>query len=388
MILRLYKLHRLCAGLYLLCGLTGFHLQAVADSESENTARQLEEIVGELNALDQWFTEAEEQRAALMVELQSQDHDIAELNQQIQLLHKQIKDTQTALDELNAEQTGLVTKKQQQAVYIAQHISAAYRLSGQDFLKQLLNQESPDTLDRLARYHRYMSLSRLDVFKEFQHTLEQLAATNKALNEQQSTQRRQRADLQAEQSNLSNGRDERAKLIAELEAEKAVKTESYKRLQQDRKRLATLLEELRRRATELDGTAFANARGKLPMPVAGPVRHAFGARRAEGRLRWHGIDIAASHGTPVTAVFRGRVVFSDWLRGFGFLIILDHGSGYMTLYGHADALFKRVGDWVESGETIANAGNSGGNQDSGLYFEIRHNGKPKDPITWVKRASA
>ena len=121
------------------------------------------------------------------------------------------------------------------------------------------------------------------------------------------------------------------------------------------------------------------------MPVKGRILHAFGSPRADNRLRWHGIDIQAQQGTPITAVFRGRVIFADWLRGFGFLTVLDHGSGYMSLYGHVDVLYKKEGDWVESGEPLAGAGNSGGRADSGVYFEIRHNGKALDPITWVNR---
>ena len=121
------------------------------------------------------------------------------------------------------------------------------------------------------------------------------------------------------------------------------------------------------------------------MPLSGRVRHAFGSPRADGRLRWHGIDIAATEGSPVTAIYRGRVIFADWLRGFGLLTILDHGGSYMTLYGHADVLYKNVGDSVESGEIIAGAGNSGGTRNTGIYFEVRHNGVPKDPMGWVLR---
>jgi septal ring factor EnvC (AmiA/AmiB activator) len=115
------------------------------------------------------------------------------------------------------------------------------------------------------------------------------------------------------------------------------------------------------------------------------VLQAFGSPRAEGRLTWHGLLVEADEGTPVKAVFRGRVVFADWLRGFGLLTIVDHGSGYMTLYGHADALTKRVGDWVESGEEIAQAGRSGGRTTTGLYFEVRHDGRAADPIVWLAR---
>ena len=155
------------------------------------------------------------------------------------------------------------------------------------------------------------------------------------------------------------------------------------RLHTDRNRLEALLAELRRRATELDGSQFASRKGSLPWPVHGTVRSRFGQTRADGRLVWHGIVLAADEGTPVTSIFRGRVVFADWLRGFGLLTIIDHGSGYMTLYGQADVLSKTVGEWVESGEIIARAGRSGGKTISGLYFEVRQQGMARDPLRWL-----
>ena len=120
--------------------------------------------------------------------------------------------------------------------------------------------------------------------------------------------------------------------------------------------------------------------------MSGTIENRFGQPRADGRLRWHGVRFGATEGAPVTAVFRGRVVFADWLRGFGLLTIVDHGSGYMTLYGHADDLTKRVGDMVESGEVIAHAGQSGGQLAIGLYFEVRQNGDARDPLGWLAKS--
>jgi septal ring factor EnvC (AmiA/AmiB activator) len=359
-------------------------LQA-AEADPEQTAAQLKQTVARLNALDQWFSQAEEKRAIWLVELQRADNGIAQLNHQVADIREQVELTTAELAALQMRQRQLQTQRQTQAKLIAEHVAAAYRLTGQDFLKQLLNQESPDEFERMIRYHRYFSESRLNVMQDYQVTLNQLAQTNAQLEAQQTQQQAQQRRLVGEQRNLAGERQGRARLIDELDAETQDKTEEYKRLERDRQRLEQLLAELRRRATELDGTAFANAKGSLPMPLSGRIRHAFGSRRADGRLRWHGIDIAASPGTPVTAVYRGRVIFADWLRGFGLLTILDHGSDYMTLYGHADVLYKNVGDWVESGEVIAGAGNSGGKQDTGIYFEVRHKGQPKDPIGWVMR---
>jgi len=356
-----------------------------ATPDPNETAAQLKSTVERLNALDQWFSETEKQRAIWLVELQRQDREISKLNQQVAGIRDRIKLTDAQLKELRAQQQQLSAQRRTQAELIAEHLGAAYRLSGQDFLKQLLNQQSPDTFERMIRYHRYFSESRLAVLGEYQQTLAELNATNSRLTEQQVEQTGQQQQLVAQQAELAGERQSRAKVIDQLDAETKSKTADYERLEKDRVRLEQLLAELRRRAIELDGAAFVAAKGSLPLPAPGRIRHGFGSRRADGRLRWHGIDIAAAVGAPVTAVYRGRVVFADWLRGFGLLTILDHGSDYMTLYGHADVLYKKVGDWVESGEVIAGAGNSGGTQDSGIYFEVRHKGQPKDPISWVSR---
>lgn len=358
---------------------------AAATPDALETAQQLKDTLEALNALDEWFTEAEKRRNGWLKELKRQDNEIAGINRAVAEVRSELLNTNRALNALDAHSADLEAKRRTQAKLIAEHVGAAYRLTGQDFLKQLLNQESPDEFERMIRYHRYFSESRLDVMAEYQGTLAELEATDRELEAKKVNQREQQEALSAEQRSLNSERASRADLISQLDAETESKTAEYERLEADRTRLETLLAELRRRASELDGSAFASAQGTLPMPTDGRIRHAFGSRRADGRLRWHGLDIVAPVGTDVTAVFRGRVVFSDWLRGFGLLTILDHGSDYMTLYGHADSLHKKVGDWVESGEVIASAGNSGGKKEPGVYFEVRHKGEPKDPIGWVMR---
>ena len=361
---------------------------APVHSQQENpqeAAAQLEETLERLNALDRWFSDAQEQRSIWLVELRRADREVAQINLQVSDIETQIDSTNAELASLASKQDSLQAQRKTQAGLISEHIAAAYRLTGEDFLKQLLNQESPDEFARMIRYHRYFSESRLAVLQEYQDTLSQLAITNTELSAQKDQLSAQQERLQREQLTLADERQGRAKVIDELDLERQTKNEEYSRLERDRERLQTLLAELQRQVTELDGDAFAQARGNLPMPLSGRVRHAFGSPRADGRLRWHGIDIAATEGSPVTAIYRGRVIFADWLRGFGLLTILDHGGSYMTLYGHADVLYKNVGDSVESGEIIAGAGNSGGTRNTGIYFEVRHNGVPKDPMGWVLR---
>ncbi len=372
-------------GLSLAFVLLVFCVNASAAESEEATAAALKETLNRLNALNEWLTEADKRKVVLQQELKAQDMAIAAINKDVRDLTDALADTQTTLELLNTRQSDLTAKRLQQAQLIAEHVAAAYRLTGQDVLKQLLNQQSPDEFQRMIRYHRAFSESRLQVLASYQETLKDLEETSQKVAEQQDTQRKQQAALVEEQNRLTADRQTRAQVIDDLAAETKNRTEEARILEQDRARLEQLLTRLRAQATELDGTGFKNARGGLPMPVAGNIRHAFGSRRSDGRLRWHGIDIRAEHGAPVRAVFAGRVIFADWLRGFGLLTIVDHGGDYMTLYGHADVLHKKVGDRVESGETIAGAGNSGGKTDPGLYFEVRHKGKPQDPIGWLSR---
>ena len=358
---------------------------AVAATEAGKTSAQLAAVVKRLNALDQWLSDAGERRRLWLIELQRKDRQVAEINRQTDTLRTVLKRIGVELSALNARQDKLNRLSKKQAQLINEHIGAAYRLTGQDFFKQLLNQESPDTFTRMIRYHRHFSDARFELIEDYEQTLDEIKRNNSQLSEQKTQQIKQQDTLVEEQRLLDNERENRSALIAKLDLETADKTIEYEQLKQDQTRLARLLAELQQQIGDLDGSGFIAAKGTLPMPVEGKIIHAYGAQRAEGRLRWHGIDIRAKEGTPVRAVYQGRVIFADWLRGFGLLTILDHGSGYMTLYGHADILNKNVGDWVESGEQLAGAGNSGGAQTSGIYFEVRHKGQTADPISWVAR---
>jgi septal ring factor EnvC (AmiA/AmiB activator) len=190
---------------------------------------------------------------------------------------------------------------------------------------------------------------------------------------------------------LEKSRDERRAALAKAEAEIRDGTAAIAKLRAEEQRLAELVQ----RVGELmagfpvdSEEPFAASRGKLAWPVQGRVTGNFGQVRGAGPVRWNGVLVEAAAGTPVRAVHRGRIAFADWLQGVGLLIIVDHGGGFMTLYGHNEALLKESGDWVEPGELIAQVGDTGGQASSGLYFEIRQNGEPVDPNRWLARAAA
>ncbi len=373
-----------CIGLILgAAALSGAPEGSAADRAT--TEAELARITERLNDLDVWLGSAARKRAQWQREIQASDRQVARLSREVDAAAEAVAAVQADLTALRREQASLETQRRAQAEHIAEHLASAQRLAGEDFIKLLLNQQSPETLDRMVRYHRYFTAARLDAVAEYRDTLTALAENEARLEARAADAEARRADLAREQQALVDTRRERQALLDELAAETEDKEAERERLEADRERLETLLAELQRRAQTLDGRAFAQRKGALPWPLRGRVMNAYGQPRAEGRLTWHGLMVEADEGAPVQAVFRGRVVFADWLRGFGLLTIVDHGSGYMTLYGHADRLDKTVGDWVEGGEVIARAGRSGGLGTTGLYFEVRHEGEATDPIIWLAR---
>ncbi|MEM8767040.1 MAG: peptidoglycan DD-metalloendopeptidase family protein [Pseudomonadota bacterium] len=368
-----------------LLSLPATNATAAANEDPAETEKALNTVVERLNALDRWITDAGKQRVRWERDIQEKDKEVAEVARRVESANDSLRTVRDELARLEAEQESLETSRREQAAKIGEHLAASYRMSGQDFLKLLLNQESPDTFERIARYHRYFTDARLEAVSRYRATLDDLADNRFQLETRQEEAEARRETLREEEQALVRERESRRTLLAELNEELEDKTSERERLTADRERLEQLLAELRRRATDLDGSGFVARKGKLPWPLQGRVKNAFGQSRAEGRLTWHGMVIAAEEGTAVQAVYRGRVVFANWLRGFGLLTIIDHGGGFMTLYGHADVLLKTVGDWTEGGEVVARAGKSGGQQSSGLYFEVRQKGVARDPIGWLQR---
>jgi septal ring factor EnvC (AmiA/AmiB activator) len=366
-------------------GLVTAPLHGAELANPEDARKALDDVVERLNALDRWIDDAGKQRVRWEKDVQEKDVEVARVASSVERTAKALKGIESDLKTLAKEQQLLEQRRTEQAERIGEHLAASYRMSGQDFVKLLLNQESPETFERIARYHRYFTEARLGAIDDYRSTLDDLADNRFKLETRRDEQQAQSNELKGQELALVREREARKSLISELDQEIESKSSERQRLEADRNRLEQLFAELQRRATDLDGSGFVARKGSLPWPLSGRVTNAFGQSRADGRLTWHGMLIAADEGTTVKSVFRGRVVFANWLRGFGLLTIIDHGGGFMTLYGHADVLLKTVGDWAESGETIARAGKSGGQKMSGLYFEVRQKGVARDPIGWLKK---
>lgn len=365
----------------LLQALTHTPFSIAADEKSAEV--ELQQIVEQLNDLESWLNEATDKRARLEREIRDKDKEVANVAREVRRAKTGLKQAKLDLTELGYRRDLLIEQRQVQAQRIGEHLAAAYRLTGQDVVKQLLNQESPDELDRMLRYHEVLSSARIEALQQFEQTVKKLEQNRIALEAQTQALTQKQQQLNQRQRGLVKERDTRKGLITELNGEVEDKASTRKRLLANRSRLESLLTELRQRTPELDGEAFANNKGLLPWPISGNVDSKFGSTRDDGQMKWQGVLFGATEGEPVRAVSSGKVVFADWLRGYGLLIIIDHGGGYMTLYGNADGLLKNLDDWVEGGELIAQAGRSGGQAESGLYFEIRHKGQVSNPLGWL-----
>lgn len=361
---------------------------ADAAEEEPDAARELAQVVERLNALDVWLDQAGQHLASRQKALQSADRRVAAAAGRIRDLGGRIGAAEAALVELDRERETLAEERELHTHRVAEHARAAWRLAGDDVAKLILNQQDPAAVERVLRYHAHLADTRAAAADALAETLADLDRNAAERRREAESLRQARSELAAGQRALVAERDRQRQVVAGLEADVDAKRQERERLLASQQRLQQLVDALAARKLPGPSGAGLGQAGRLPWPVEGRVQANFGEPRAGGRMRWQGMVIAAPQGAAVRTVASGRVAFADWLRGFGMLAIVDHGDGYLSLYGHADTLYKSADDRVEAGETIAAVGRSGGQDQIGLYFEIRKGGVPVDPRAWLRTLAA
>ncbi len=384
---------------------------------------ELSELRGRLDKLQKELSKKEASRAEAADALKESEQTISAVNRKLNDLSVKQRTAQAEVANLQnriAAMEGRITEERKRIEKILQ---TRYMRGAQDSLKMVLTGQDPATVARQLYYYSYISRARTELMGRFRLDAEKLAllkseSQNKAdeLSLLQEEEAKGKQQLQAEQL-------KRKQVLAQLSQQIAEQRKEIGRLKQNEQRLTRLVEEINRllakkradeakqRALEaeakagkkprskappvqrnddvpddsLAGKAFASLKGRLKLPVRGELANRFGSPREAGGPSWKGLFIRAKTGETVRAIADGRVVYSDWLRGFGNLLILDHGGGYMSLYGYNEALLRAVGESIKSGDGLAKVGSSGGNADSGLYFELRYQSKPLDPLGWVAR---
>lgn len=363
---------------------SGFAQQS-ANTDYESKLQQLQKSI---TALKNELSKVRSNRDKLQSDLQASEVEVGELVKKIEQLKGELANQKKQLTQLNQKQDELQQARKEQQIQIAEQVNSAYRLGQQSQVKLLLNQEQPEKLARVSRYYRYFLDARAEKIETYLDTLAELDTIKPSIEARTQELLVSQQQLEQRHQQLTKAQAEREKTLARLSQSIQRKDEELKQKAQDQQQLEKLIAQVAASITKLalpgDGQPFAKLRGKMPMPAKGKILKQFGSTKIAGKLTWEGILIGAQAGSEVRAIHHGRVVFANYLRGQGLLMILDHGDGYMSLYAHNQALLKEPGDWVNAGELIARVGNSGGQSENALYFEIRHKGRPTNPNHWCR----
>ena len=362
-------------------------LDYVSAADDQQQAR-LEKLDRSISKLEKKLRSRDKQKDSLQNELKKVEVEASQLTGNLRKLGKEIRTVVAELSILKQQETDLQARIVQQADVIAEQIAAAHKLGDQEPIKLLLNQENPQQLARMFKYYDYFLQARSEKITSYMNDVESLTEVIARISSQQLALKRSQSDLKSGQEKLRGRVAKRSVTLKQLDASLVSDKKKLGSLQRERSELEEILSAVEEAVADMtlpsNYKPFLSRKGKLSWPLKGRVAHSYGSQRS-GELRWEGWLISASAGTAVNAVHNGRIVFSNYLRGFGLLAIVDHGDGYMTLYAHNQELLKDTGDWVQSNELVARAGNTGGLNKPALYFEIRSQGKPADPKVWLEK---
>jgi septal ring factor EnvC (AmiA/AmiB activator) len=356
------------------------HERAQKKAELEKLRKTISSLRKEIDSTRSLHTSVNRQLEKTEVAIGKRVNNIKQINRKLARQKRQLR---KLFSEKRQHEKDMASHR----ALLGQQLRTAYINGQQEYLKLLLNQQDPAALSRVMTYYDYFNRARTERIEEALKTIRQLDTVKVKIEHQQRVLGKLKKQELAQKQELEKEYKTRAGIVARLKQELNTKGKQLSQLRENEQQIQQLLQAIREVMPELlkvpdESIPFARLRGKLQWPAAGKINNLFGARRSAGRLNWNGILIHAPQGRDVHAVARGRVAYAEWLRGYGLLLIIDHGDGYMSLYGHNQSLYKETGDWVEAGEVIASIGNSGGQQHSGLYFEIRHNGRPTNPGKW------
>lgn len=358
-------------------------------NQRQEKKHELEKLRRRMGELRQNIEQKQQEKNSATKFLKDIEVRIGERAYVLRKINRHLRKQKRELTRLRKQQQQTRNKLVSQRKILSQQIRAAYMIGQQEYLKLLLNQENPAAIGRTLTYYDYFHKARSHHIDEAVVTIKKLNDLTKLVkiktNELKSSRKQQRVEKQK----LEDDFIDRSKIITAMEKDIAAQGNRLKKLAADEKSLQQLLKDIHKimpsMLTEIDKReTFSKKRGRLQWPVKGKVKRLFGKSRQAANIKWNGVLIPSAEGKEVKAISHGRVAYADWLRGYGMLVIIDHGDGYMTLYGYNQALYKETGDWVEEGEVIATVGRSGGQLKSGLYFEVRVKGQPSNPTKWCR----
>ncbi|WP_116474883.1 murein hydrolase activator EnvC [Zobellella maritima] len=388
-------------------------------------SKELKDVQGQIASQQQNLKQQQDQLKRLQQQLAKDEKAISALASRLNDTRNRLSASQAELAQLNRRHQELGQQAERQQSLLAEQLRAAYQSGRHDYLKLLLNGQDSADIDRLLHYYSHLNQVRVRALHELAHTRQQLAENRRQAEHTQAELNRLLSRQQQEQDHLGKTQDERSKTAKALNAALAKGNLQLSSLQQAARQLEQKIREAREKAAREqaarekaareqaereraarnqdyqdeagtrrpppvvvapsgDFSGLRAVKGKLPWPLNGQLIHRYGSPRTS-QLTWKGLLIGTPVGQQVRAIASGQVLYADWLSGFGMVMIIDHGQGYMSLYGHNQSLLLQAGDKVSAGQPIALSGESGGQSRSGLYFEIRHQGQAIDPLAWLAR---
>lgn len=384
-----------------------FLLASLSLPASATPKPELKELRGRIDALQKELDSKEDAKADASDALKTSERAISDINYRLRDLATQQQNANATLANLAQQQENRQQRIGAEQVMLGKLLYQQYLSGQQDQFKILLNQQNPNQAARQLRYYAYLARARNEMLENLRDHLAKLQRLAQATEAKHAELAQIRAEQDQQKQQLVTQQQKKKMLVAQLAQQIGRQRTELTQLQRNEKQLTQLIERLAKqqqarkkaertpqrnaRAPTLEqptsSQSHATARpqnGKLPLPVRGELVGRFGSPRQDSGAPWRGLFIRTVAGQEVRTIADGRVVFADWLRGFGNLIIIDHGKGYMSLYGNNESLFKHAGENVRGGDAIASTGNSGGNPETGLYFELRFQSKPFDPLTWCR----
>ena len=362
--------------------------------ELENLRKRIAEMQSEIAKTSESKSEAADA-------LRASERAISDSNRKLSALTARQKEAHQKLEALHTQRLQLDQDLSRQQSLLGKLLYQQYLGGKHEYLKLMLDNQDPNQISRDLQYYRYIARNRSDWLADLRANLNTLDNVSEEIQSQSSALEKLRTEQSEQREMLQHDQLEHKKVLSQVSRELSQQRREVTRLQRNENRLANLVTKITKMLAQpksstlfrndnfpdnrFDGKPFDQLKGMLALPVKGEITNRFGANRPDSTVAWKGIFIRTGSGQDVKAVAAGRVVFADWLRGFGNLLIVDHGNAYMSLYGNNETLYKQVGDELRGGDTVAAVGNSGGNAESGLYFELRHESKPLDPLQWLAK---
>ncbi|NMD53291.1 peptidoglycan DD-metalloendopeptidase family protein [Shewanella sp. DNRA4] len=357
---------------------------SVYASDLEKRQSELKSIQAQINQQQSALKNTSKQREKLLALLRSDEEAIAAAAKKVNSTKNSLAQIDTKLAELKQRQEELETLKVSQQKTLSKQLSSAYLAGNHDYTKMMLNQQSPATIERMLAYYQYLNKARMNSINELKKTITELDEIKVSQTSKQKQLTKLMAEQHVQSKRLNQEQDQRQLTLKELQRTLNTKGAELEQLQIEEASLKRVVEQaLKAMRDNPSMEGFDKQGGKLKWPTKGRVSASFGSPRS-GQVVWKGTMLSAPEGQNIRAVSGGKVIYADWLKGFGMVMVIDHGKGYMSLYGHAQALLKSPGDMVKTGEAIALVGRSGGQTEPGLYFEIRYKGQAVDPAKYCR----